>query len=61
MTPRPERTERPRTIGHTSHEAQVRVDQRVREVVARRVALNRAQHAAQRINRAGEQNLCRAS
>jgi hypothetical protein len=61
MTLKPGPTERPRTIGHTPHAAQVRVDQRVREIVARRVALERAQHTAQRVNRAWEQDPCRAS
>ena len=42
--------ERARTVGHISHAAQVRVDQRVKEIVARRVALDRARRAAQRLN-----------
>jgi len=43
-------TERIRTVGHVSHTAQVRVDQRVKEIVARRVALDRARRASQRLN-----------
>ena len=40
------RTERPRTVGHVSHDAQVRVDRRVSQIVARReVALRPARRA----------------
>jgi hypothetical protein len=42
--------ERTHMVGHVSHAAQVRVDQRVKEIVARRVALDRARRAAQRLN-----------
>jgi hypothetical protein len=49
MTPKPGLTERARTVGHTAHAAQVRIDQRVKEILARRVALDRARRAAQRL------------
>jgi hypothetical protein len=61
MTSKPGLTERPRAVGHIPHAAQVRVDQRVREILARRVALDRARHAAKRVNRAWEQERWRAS
>jgi hypothetical protein len=50
MTLKPGPTERPRTVGHISHIAQARVDQRVREILARRIALDRARRAAQRLD-----------
>ena len=50
MTLKPELTERARTVGHIAHAAQVRVDQRVMEILARQVALDRARRAAQRFN-----------
>jgi len=40
---------RARTVGHISRGAQVRVDKRVREILARGVALERARDAALRI------------
>jgi hypothetical protein len=46
MTLKPGPTARARTVGHISHIAQARVDQRVREILARRVALDRARRAA---------------
>ena len=49
MTPKPGLTERARTISHTAHAAQVRIYQRVKETLARRVALDRARWAAQRL------------
>jgi hypothetical protein len=50
MTLKPGLTERARTVGHISHVAQVRVDHRVKEILARQVALDRARRAAQRVN-----------
>jgi hypothetical protein len=50
MTLKPEPTERARTVGHISHIAQACVDQRVKEILARRVAPDRARRAAQRLN-----------
>jgi hypothetical protein len=38
MALKPRRTERARTVGHISHDARVRVDQRVKEILARREA-----------------------
>jgi hypothetical protein len=43
-------TKRAATVGHISHDARVRVDQRVKEILARRVALDRARRAALRLN-----------
>jgi hypothetical protein len=43
-------TERARTVGHVSHAAHACVDQRVKDIVARRVALDRARRASQRLN-----------
>jgi hypothetical protein len=44
------RTERARTVGHISHDARVRVDQRVKEILARReAAVERARRAARRL------------
>jgi hypothetical protein len=54
MRPARGRTGRTRTVGHISHAAQARVDQRVKEILARRVALDRAQGAARRLKRADE-------
>jgi hypothetical protein len=50
MTLKSERAERVPTVGYISHAAQARVDQRVKEILARRVALDRARRAAQRLN-----------
>jgi hypothetical protein len=45
------RTQRKRTVGHISHGASVRVDQRVKEILARRDAeVERARRAAARPN-----------
>jgi hypothetical protein len=44
------RTQRARTVGHISHDAGVRVDHRVKEILARRdAAMGRARHAARRL------------
>jgi hypothetical protein len=44
--------ERPPTVGYVSREAIVAVDERVAEILARRVvALRRARHAAQHLKR----------
>jgi hypothetical protein len=44
------RTQRARTVGHISHDARVRVDQRVKEILARReAAVERARRAARRL------------
>ena len=50
MTLKPGRTERARTVRHISYVAQARVDQRIKEILARRVALDRARRAAQRLD-----------
>jgi hypothetical protein len=50
MTLKPGPPERARTVSHISHAAQARVDQRVKEILARRVAVDRAQRAAQQLN-----------
>ncbi len=50
MTLKPGLTEPARGVGHISHAAQMRVDRRVKEIFARRVALDRARRAAQRLN-----------
>jgi hypothetical protein len=50
MTRKPGPPERARTAGHISRAAQARVDQRVKEILARRVALDRARRAAQQLN-----------
>jgi hypothetical protein len=42
MTLKPGLAERARTVGHISRAAQVRVDHRVKEILARQVALDRA-------------------
>jgi hypothetical protein len=48
------RTERPRTVGHVSHDAQVRVDQRVTQIVARQeAALRQARRAPDGRGRGG--------
>jgi hypothetical protein len=45
-------TEHARTVGHVSHEAQVRVDGRVGQILARRAAaLRQARLAARRLKR----------
>ena len=61
MTLKPGPTEPARTVGHVSHATQVRVDRRVQDILARRVALDRARHAAQRVKSAQEQDRCRTS
>jgi hypothetical protein len=44
------RTESARMAGHVSHDAQGRVDERVKEILARReAAVRQARHAAQRL------------
>ena len=45
-------TGRARRVGHISRAAQARVDQRVKEILARRAALDRAQGAARRLKAA---------
>ena len=50
MTLKPGPAERASTVGHISHAAQTRVDQRVKEILARRAALDQARRAAQRLN-----------
>jgi hypothetical protein len=46
------RTEHTPTVGHVSHEAQVRVDARVGQILARRAAaLRQARLAARRLKR----------
>jgi hypothetical protein len=46
----PPRTQRERTVGHISHDARERVDQRVKEILARREgAMERARRAARRL------------
>ena len=49
MTVKPGLPERARKVGHISHAAQARVDQRVKEIACR-VALDRARRAAHRLN-----------
>ena len=45
-------SEHPRTVGHVSHEALVRVDERVKDILSRReAALRQARLAAQRLKR----------
>jgi len=45
-------TEHARTVGHVSHEAQERVDERVERILARRAAaLRQARLAARRLKR----------
>jgi hypothetical protein len=48
MALKPRRT---RTVGHLPHDALVRVDKRVKEILARREAALRARHAAERLKR----------
>jgi hypothetical protein len=43
-----------RRVGHITHAAQARVDQRIKEILARRVALDRARGAAQRLKATDE-------
>jgi hypothetical protein len=46
------RTERARTVGHVSHDALLRVDKRVKQILARReAALQQARRAAQRLRK----------
>jgi hypothetical protein len=48
---RPGPAKRARTVGHISHEAQLRIDRRVKEILGRRDdALERARLAARRLN-----------
>lgn len=48
-----ERPNRPRTVGHAPHDSLVRVDRRVKEILARReAALQQARRAAERLKRA---------
>ena len=50
MATKPPRTQRARTVGHISRDARVRVDQRVKEILARRqAAVERARRAAARL------------
>jgi hypothetical protein len=50
MAVKPPRTQRVRTVGHISHDARVRVDQRVKEILARReAAVERTRRAAARL------------
>jgi hypothetical protein len=47
------REPRPDSVGHVPHEAQVRVDARVKDILVRRdVALRQARRAAKRMKRA---------
>jgi hypothetical protein len=48
MALKPPRTQRARTVGHISHDASVRVDQRVKEILARREAAVERERAAPR-------------
>lgn len=49
MAPKPRRR---KTAGHVPHDAGVRIDKRVKEILARReVALQRARRAAERLKR----------
>ncbi len=48
-----ERPDRPRTVGHSSRDSLMRVDRRVKEILARReAALQQARRAAERLKRA---------
>ena len=48
----PARPERWKTVGHVPHDALVRVDKRVKGILARReAALQRARRAAERLKR----------
>jgi hypothetical protein len=50
MALKPSRTQRARTVGHISHDARVRVDERVKQILARReTAVERARRAARRL------------
>jgi hypothetical protein len=52
MALKAERAERVPTVGHVPHDALVRVETRVKEILARReVALRQARLAAQRLKR----------
>jgi hypothetical protein len=46
MALKPVRTEQAETVGHVSHDAQVRVDKRVTEILARREAARAATSSA---------------
>jgi hypothetical protein len=52
MALKPVPTKRAHTVGHTSHDAQVRVDQRVKEILDRREALVARDAAVERARRA---------
>jgi hypothetical protein len=44
-------TKRARTVGHISHDAQMRIDRRVKKILNRREgALEKARRAARRLN-----------
>jgi hypothetical protein len=50
MPRKPPRTQRGHTVGYVSHDARVRIDQRVKEILARReAAVERARRAARRL------------
>jgi ribosomal protein L15E len=50
MALKPPRTQRARMVGYISHDAGVRVEQRVKEILARReAAVERARRAAARL------------
>lgn len=48
MAPKPERT---KIVGYLPHDALVRVDERVKAILARQAALERARRAAERLKR----------
>jgi hypothetical protein len=51
MALKPEATRRTRTVGYIRHDAQERVDQRVKQILDRReTAVKRARRAARRLN-----------
>ena len=54
MTPKRRPTGRAGRVGHISHAAQTRIDQRVKEILARRAALDQARGAARRLRRSDE-------
>jgi hypothetical protein len=45
-----------RTVGYIPRAAQIRIDQRSREIHGRRAALDRARRVARNVNRAWEQD-----
>jgi hypothetical protein len=50
MALKPARTKRARTVGYISHDARLRVDERVKNILARREAqIERARRAARRL------------